>query len=186
MKIAVTLLLVLASAAFARKEKKEQPNVIIETRNVPLGVMTFTLRKAHEVKRGNGMYGYGLKLIPFAVQNLDGSNTHTGLRIRVIPEAWYASTFSRASVIFMVDGHRNETPVMLEWTVDDSRGNASSETVITDPLALRVLINATEVYLTVLVPDRPEPGNQISFRLSEEQRNDCRLISEKYDDQPQP
>jgi hypothetical protein len=184
--IAVLVLLVLPAGAFARKQKKEEQNFIIETRDVPLGITTFTLRNTHEVKRGEGLYGYGLRIIPFAVQNLDGSNTHTGLRIRVIPEAWYASTFSVASVVFMVDGHRNETPVILNWIVDNSRGKEASEALVPDPNALRVLMNAKEVYLTILVPDRPEPGNQISFRLSEEQRNDCRMISEKYDEQPQP
>ena len=184
--IAALALLTLPSGAFARKEKKEQQNVIVETRNVPLGTTTFTLRRTHEVKRIDG-YGYGLRIIPFAVQDLDGGNRRTGIRIRVIPEAWYASTFSRAAVVLMIDGHRNETPAMLDWIVDNAPGAVASEaTIAYQANVLRVLMDAKEVYLTVLIPDQPEPKNQISFKLSQEQRNDCRLISEKYDEQQQP
>jgi hypothetical protein len=144
--------------------------------------MTFTPRKTHQVRSGSKLFGYMLKVTPFASQNFDGTNQRTGIRAKITFRL-SASIFSRAALVLMVDGRKSD-PAMLDWTVDTSwgaGGSGTAEITIDDePRLLGLLANAKEIYLTILVPGRPAPSDQISFRLSEEQQNDCRLIAEKY------
>jgi hypothetical protein len=183
MKFSVALLsLLLASGGFARKEKGEEKNEIIETRNVPLAITTFTPRKTHQVRSGSKLFGYMLRITPFASQNFDGTNRQTGIRIKITFQL-SVSIFSRAALVLMVDGRKSD-PAILDWTVDTSwgaGGSGTAEIVIADePRLLGLLANAKEIYVTILVPGRPPPSDQISFQMSEEQQNDCRLINDKY------
>ena len=186
MKISVVLLfLVLACSAFARKDKKEQ-NEIVESRNVPIGITTFTPHRTHEVRSGSKLFGYALRITPFVSQNFDGSGRRGGIRIKITFQL-SALIFSRAALVLMVDGHRSDPPDMYDWTVDTSwgaGGSGTAEVAIDEPRLLPVLANAKEVYLTVLVPGRPAPSDQISFKLSDEQQADCRLIAGKFASAP--
>jgi len=182
MKLSVVLLsLALASGGFARKQQKEEKNEIIETRNVPLAITTFTPRKTHQVWAGSKLFGCALTITPFASQNFDGTGKHAGMRIKITFQL-PVRNFYRAALVIMIDGHRSD-PEMFEWTVDTSPrgGSWAAEAVMTgDPHALDTLATAKEVYFTILIPGRPSPSDQISFRLSEEQQADCRLIADTF------
>jgi hypothetical protein len=179
MRTVLALFLVLASTGYARKEKSEQ-NEIVEKRNIPLGTTTFMPRKTHMVHGAGGkLLGYGLRIIPFATQNLDGSDASTGIRVQVYV-MFERLVFIQAAVVLLVDGNRLSLGA-LDWTAGTGFHNAVVETVITEPHLVRRIAYAKEVYLTVLVPGWSEPGNQMSFQLSEEQRTDCRLIAYKFE-----
>jgi len=73
--------MVLTAALPAAKKPTDE---IVEKRNVPLAITTFTPRKTHVVRSTEGkLLKYGMRLTPFVVQNLDGTGRKGGIRVKV-------------------------------------------------------------------------------------------------------
>lgn len=145
-------------------------NEVVEVRSAPLSLTTLTTRKTHLVRGPGGkLFGYGLRLSPFVVQNLDGSGRREGIRVKVYT-LFPRLTFSLADIVLTIDGRRLIV-ARFDWEVEWA--SATSETAIVRPGLLAAIGEAREAYLTVLVPG----SGQISFRVSPEQQDDLHLLA---------
>jgi hypothetical protein len=173
MKVAATLLLVLASSAFARKDQNE----IVESRNVPLAITTFTPKKGHEVKTHWRLAFFSLRLKPFVAQTFDHARTAIGMEITTTT-TW--DSFTLAPIVMTADG-KQVYSATLNWDAAMVRGGRAEQTTITDLNLIRKISGANEVYLTVLFPGSAAPFDHMSFRLSPEQLEDVRLVLGLFD-----
>jgi hypothetical protein len=175
MKPLYTLLITatLISPAFA---KDKAGAVIIETRNEPVAITTFWPRNTHTVKAHWRLAFHRLKLTPFVAQSFDRENTVLGMNVTL---GTTFESFNLASIVITADGK-----VLLSseqnWTADASWGLGTHWTGIENAALLNKIAGAQEVYLTVFFPGRSAPFDKISFKLSEDQLGDCRLMSSKY------
>jgi len=176
------LFLVLACSALAQKGQ----DAIVETRNAPMGTTIFTPKSVHEVESTGRLFIYKMKLTPLVSQNLDGTDRKMGILVAVT----YSQRdvrFTDAAVVFVVDGRPSEQ-IQLQWSIDSSRGTGGMfeagvvETTIQDQAGfVHKLAVARGASLSILIPGRPRPLDQTSFKLSREQLKDCRLMADKYD-----
>jgi hypothetical protein len=171
MKAAIALFLVLASSAFARKEKAEQ-NEIVESRNVPLAVTIFAPKKIHEVKAHSRLAFFSLRLKPFVAQTFDHSKTAIGMEITTTT-TWDA--FTSAPILMTADG-KQVYSAAHDWDAAMVRGGRAEQTIISDVDLIRKISVANEVYLTVMFPGSAAPFDHMSFQLSTEQLEDVRLV----------
>jgi hypothetical protein len=174
MKFSVFLLsLVLASGTFARKDKKEEKNEIIETRNVPLAITTFMPRKLHEVRAHVRLAFFSLRLGPFVGQSFDHSQTVLQMNVKTTSSL---GRFTFAPIILTADGKQIYTS-SHDWAFD----MGAALTTITDANVIRKIAAATEVYLTVTFLGSAPPFDHMSFQVSPEQLEDVRLVVAKFD-----
>jgi hypothetical protein len=171
----LAVLAILPVAAFAA-DKKQQPNMVISKSDPALAVTAYYPSKFHEVKTRYRLAFHTLKVAPFAVQSFDRTKTTAGIRLTVTT-SW--SSFRFAPILVVADGKTLMQSEGLDWSVGGS-WNSSEETVIEDADLLRNMAVGKEVYVTVILLGNQAPFDRISFKLSTEQLNDCRLLVAKY------
>lgn len=171
--VVVLSFMAVTSGAFAQ----EPSNGVVEKRNIPLAITRFAPKKIHVVKTRWRLAFHSLKVEPFVIKSFDGTKTTLGIDAEVTT-TW--GSFSTAQVVLTADGKVLSSSTQ-GWTEGTSWGGPTERTTIENADLVRRIANAKELYLTVLFPGTSAPFDQISFKLSQEQLNDCRLLVEKYD-----
>ena len=114
-----------------------------------MAVTRFVPAKPHEVKVHWRLAAHRLKLVPYAAQRFDRSQTTSGIGLEVAT-SW--QSFSYAPVVVVADG---KTIGRFEesWAVGTS-WTTTQQTVIENPAVVRAISNAKEVYITILFDGR--------------------------------
>lgn len=168
------------------------PGGIIETRNIPLAITQYLPAKTHDVTyHPVALVHLRLTITPYVGRSFDQSKTSLSVEVTITISAaairaasWQA--FSNADMVITVDG-KALSPVSFglygqnSWSYNGGWHGIVEQTVIHDERAIRAIASGSEVYLSVMLPGRPAPSDQISFRLSQDQLNDCNLMIAKYD-----
>jgi hypothetical protein len=174
--IRVLLLILVAPLlllAFGRPAK----DGVVETRNVPMATTVFQPAKPHVVKTHWRLAFHQLKLTPYTAQSFDRSRTALGLRLTT-STSW--GSFTNAPVAIVIDG-KELGRMDREWAIGTG-WSTTEETSIEDASVVRAISQGREVFLTVVMLGQQPPFDHISFKLSPEQLEDCRLIVAKYDE----
>lgn len=177
MKALRVLLIALSGISSLLASGQPTKSAISETRNVSMAMTVYQPAKPHVVKTHWRLAFHQLKLMPYAAQSFDHSRTALGLRLTT-STSW--GSFTNAPVVVVIDG-REVGKVNREWAIGTG-WNTTEETTIEDPGLVRAISQGKEVYLTILMLGQQPPFDHISFRLSPEQLEDCRLMVAKYDE----
>jgi len=149
---------------------------VVEQRDPALALTLFRPAKFHTVKSHYRLAAHQLKLIPFVRQSFDRSKTDMGLGVHVVTTF---SSFTFAPVVITADGKASQFD--QDWSAGTSFSGQTAETIVSDETAVRALAAAKEAFITVLF-SRQAPFDRITFKLSPEQLQDCRLMVSKYDE----
>lgn len=168
--------------AFEASARKAQ-NGIIEKRNVPLAVTVFMPANNPGVRTRIRLAGFALQITPYVSQSFDRTKTTLGIDVKTTTSE--SLSFSFAGVVVTADGKQLGS-VEQDWVTATSFAGVTEETTIEDSALVHNIATAKEVYLTVVVPGRPTPFNQISFKLSPQQLDNVRLLADKYDAMERP
>jgi len=172
MKTSIALFMILASSAFAWKNKKGQ-NEIVESRNVPLAITTFAPKKVHEVKAHWRLAFFSLRLKPFITQSFDRSRTMLGIEVTTT-SSW--GEYVMAQIVLTADGKQIYSS-MHDWATS----SGAEQTIITDVNLIHKISSANVVYLTVAFTGSAPPFDHMSFQISPEQLEDVRLMLALFD-----
>ena len=89
------------------------------------------------------------------------------------------SGYSRARVVITADGKALGS-FMQAWIIDGRGMSETESTTIVDSNGLfRNIIAGRDVYVTIMLLDSAPPFDQMNFKLSSEQLNDLRMLSDK-------
>ncbi len=175
----VLLAVTLAVGLFAQSStqpgaaKKTKEYSVTEIRNPATALVSYHVAKPHTVKA----HMFQLKVSPYASQPFNKRSKGGGIRLTVNTTLAGALVYSNlawtnAGILVVVDGERLLNLGGSEWT-----SGVSEETVINNPALLHAIAGGKDVYITLDLFD----DGTFSFKLTQQQIDDCGLIAAKYD-----
>jgi TonB family protein len=166
--------MILTTISFASNKSNE----IVEERNIPLATSTFAPKKSHTVKARHLLRVYALRLTPFFTMSFDHASGTGGIRVTTSNNTVMGDNpyeFSLATIVVTADGAQVYS-YRHEWIDTTVWGGPAKQTTIADPVIIRKIADAKEVWLTVQFLGESGPFDHMSFQLSNEQQEDMRLF----------